>query len=131
MSAAEWLTVDWVSIECCQCGCRFQVSKLFQSNKRETKTGFYCPNGHSLVYTESDADKLRRQLATERDRRSFAERRLQSEQDSHRATRGHLTRTKKRNAAGTCLYCKRTFQQLARHMKAKHPEKCEKHAASQ
>jgi chemotaxis response regulator CheB len=40
----------------------------------------------------------------------------------HSATRAQLTKTKKRVANGVCPCCNRTFKQLARHMKAKHPE---------
>jgi hypothetical protein len=42
----------------------------------------------------------------------------------HRARgyKGHLTRQRKRSVAGACPCCNRTFQQLARHMKSKHPQ---------
>lgn len=66
------------------------------------------------------------------ERREAAERRVQATRDllyaeerSHAATRGHLTRTKKRGGHGVCPCCNRTFQQLARHMKSKHPDYAE------
>jgi DNA repair exonuclease SbcCD ATPase subunit len=85
----------------------------------------YCPLGHVWVVTETVQQKLDR----ERERREAAERRAQASRDllaaeerSHSATRGHLTRVKKRTAHGVCPCCNRTFQNVARHMESKHPE---------
>jgi hypothetical protein len=86
------------------------------------QTGIYCPLGHSWIFDgESETDRLRREL--ERRARAHEATRdlLEHEQRSHAATRGHLTRTKRRVAAGVCPCCQRTFKQLERHMKAKHP----------
>lgn len=54
---------------------------------------------------------------------------LRHEERSHSTTRGHLTRERKkkeqletRAANGVCPCCHRTFKQLARHMKTKHPD---------
>ena len=40
---------------------------------------------------------------------------------SNRALRGHLTRQRKRAAAGMCPCCRRTFENVARHMESQHP----------
>ena len=48
---------------------------------------------------------------------------LDTEERSHAATRGHLTRAKKqvhRAEHGVCPHCNRSFQNLARHMQTKH-----------
>lgn len=84
---------------------------------------FFCPNGHNLAYLgKTEAEKLKDQLDRERDRSA----RLASQRDqveaSLRATRGVVTRMRNRASAGLCPCCNRTFQQLARHMAAKHPE---------
>ena len=67
-----------------------------------------------LEKAKEHADHLERRLVMEKNR-------LKAEERSHSATRGHVTRQKKRAAAGVCPCCNRTFKQLARHMERKHP----------
>src|SRR3546814_878555 len=83
----------------------------------------YCPNGHGWHYSgESEADKQRRRA----ERAEQEQARLQDEVESERrrtaAAKAQLTKHKKRSSAGTCPCCKRTFANMARHMKAEHPE---------
>lgn len=126
------LGITFHTITCARddCGLVFAVPSFWQQRKRETHTDFYCPNGHVQRYlTKSDAEKLRDELAaqkaeTERVRasrdeeariRRGVERRLT-------ATRGVVTRTKRRVGHGVCPCCNRSFSALARHMATKHPE---------
>ena len=51
-----------VSIECCNCGVVFWVSKKLQENWQENKQTFYCPNGHSQSYIKTTAQILSEQL---------------------------------------------------------------------
>ena len=85
---------------------------------------FYCLNGHSQYFpgkSDIEREQQKRKLA-ERERDN-ARRFLKTEEDSHRATRGHLTRVKKRIAKGVCPCCKRSFSEsrLQRHIESKHP----------
>jgi hypothetical protein len=112
-------------VEECHCGIKHAIPAQLQQQARDHGKTVYCPLGHSWVYTDTTDKKLRR----ERERREAAERRAQASRDllrheerSHAATRGHLTRSKRRAAAGTCPCCNRTFEQLSRHMKNQHPE---------
>lgn len=108
----------------CWCGIALAVpSNLHRVAHDEGKT-IYCPLGHTFGYGDSYREKFEAELR----RRAEAERRTQAARDllhaeerSHTATRGHLTRQKKRASAGVCPCCHRTFQQLARHMRSKHP----------
>jgi hypothetical protein len=113
----------------CWCGMRHAVpSELREHQLRQHNDGLsvdsvYCPLGHSHVPSgEGEAERLRKQLEREQQRHSATRSLLQHEERSHAATRGHLTRTKRRVGNGVCPCCHRTFQQLSRHMKAKHPE---------
>jgi hypothetical protein len=46
---------------CCSCGVRIYVDdRYYAVLKREKKT-FYCINGHSQSFTESDTDRLKKQ----------------------------------------------------------------------
>lgn len=115
-------TETLVATQCANCGCWFGITEWMDTKRREDASTFYCPNGHSLSFKKSLAEK-------ERERADAAERRLAATRDllkheerSHAATRGQVTKLKKRASAGVCPCCNRTFQQLSRHMKNKHPE---------
>lgn len=124
------LSTTLTTIDCCACGITFAVPKVWEQQRRDDHAGFYCPNGHSLTfYGKTEAEKLRERLETAEARaevlRKEADRqrdRLAREQRSHAATKGQLTKTKKRVAAGVCPCCSRSFVQLARHMAGQHPE---------
>ena len=121
----------------CWCGIHYAVPSEFynmierQHRDGKTQTKIYCPLGHTWEFSgKGEAEKLREQLERERSRTQATRDLLKHEERSHAATRGHLTRTKKRVAAGVCPCCNRTFQQLSRHMKNKHPEYAEESSAA-
>ncbi|WP_051790995.1 hypothetical protein [Amycolatopsis jejuensis] len=110
-----------VSTHCVTCGVPFAMPDYLMRKRREDGGDFYCPNGHSLVFRESEATKLKRRLewaesnAThQRDQREAAER-------SNAALRGVITKQRKRAAAGVCACCNRSFRDVARHMASQHP----------
>lgn len=108
--------------DCINCGVRFGVPFGFTQYRRDDKRAFYCPNGHSMSYRESDLDVMRR----ERDRLKQENARLAQEANENaeaaRRAEAEAVRLKKRAGAGVCPCCNRTFKQLADHMKRKHPE---------
>ncbi len=112
----------------CWCGTRHAIpQELYEMVERQHRDGrnqtdIYCPLGHAWTFAgEGEATRLQRQLAEERRRASATRELLDHEQRSHAATRGHLTRTKKRVAHGVCPCCNRSFANVERHMKSKHP----------
>jgi hypothetical protein len=48
--------------ECIQCGCTYAVTSQFQSQRKDDKRTFYCPNGHPQSYTKSTASILQEKL---------------------------------------------------------------------
>lgn len=113
-------------LECGVCGCLHGIPAAWE--RMAEKAGhheydWYCPQGHKIGYGgSSDLEKARKR-AEEAERRVQAERDLR--QDTERrliAQRGETTKARKRAAAAVCPCCNRTFQQLARHMKTKHPD---------
>lgn len=113
--------------ECPTCAVIYAIPQLLKDKALQHRgpsgKSIHCPNGHSWHYTgKTEAEKLREQLERERERAG----RITADRDqieaSLRATRGVVTRMKNRASAGVCPCCNRTFQQLARHMQAKHPE---------
>lgn len=129
MSVTDFLlTLEHVVCDVEGCGIVFGLTpQLHGAMKREGRK-VYCPNGHHISYTETELDRMRRRLAQETHRAEQAAAdadfwRGQSRRRERvlRAVKGHSTRLRKRLAAGVCPCCHRTFQALARHMKARHP----------
>ena len=110
------------TIDCCTCGIVFAMPDTMVRRMQATGGLFYCSNGHAQSYTTSEGQRLREKL-DEQTRASthMAERAKQAEAAEQKAVR-EIKRLNKRSAAGVCPCCNRTFQQLARHMKAKHAE---------
>lgn len=115
---------------CINCGITFAYPSSLNQTLRESHRDFFCPNGHAQHYTgESEAEKLRKQLARARAdvtlyKDFYAEEREVRERTERRlsATRGVVTRTKNRIARGVCPCCNRHFENLHRHMTMQHPE---------
>lgn len=114
--------------ECASCGVMFAVTQEFYAEclRRKRERPFYCPNGHQQWYTGKSDEQLRKEAEqrardaelraqTEHDQRLAAERELKQE-------RKRATAERKRVAAGVCPCCNRSFVQLTRHMKTKHPD---------
>lgn len=103
----------------CWCGISLAIPSNLHRYARDRKNhSVYCPLGHTFVYSDSNEEKL----AREQQRHTATKSLLKQEERSHAQTRGQLKRTKTRVAAGVCPHCNRTFQQLARHMKCRHPD---------
>lgn len=105
------------------------MPRQFEKKRRDDGGTFYCPNGHGAVFRKSTAQ-------IERDKREAAEREAQRLRDRlvaeanerealrrrHAATKGQLTKARKRADAGVCQHCKRSFANVARHVTHMHPE---------
>lgn len=122
----EQLVIEY----CCVCSMAFAVPADFQRRRKEDHKTYHCPAGHGQHYygkTEAEkqrerAERLQRQVgAREADIRT-EQRRLESERRAHAATKGQLTKTKKRIANGVCPCCNRSFANLERHMAGQHPD---------
>lgn len=115
---------------CFTCGCQFAMTRDFYDNRQRNKDSFYCPAGHAQHYTGKSDRELRREAeARERaalDQLQAAEaenRRIKREAAVERkAAATEQSRLAQRSRGGVCPCCDRSFVQLARHMKTKHPE---------
>lgn len=110
--------------ECFQCKIVFwfPMSLYRQLQEQKPNKSFWCPAGHQQHYlgeTVLQRERRLRQVAEQEtarlaDEAAVAVRaRLRAEQETRRL--------KKRASAGTCPCCQRTFGNMARHMKSKHP----------
>lgn len=129
MGVIRAANVTMIDYECWVCGIPFSVPRAWRDEVRVGSGTLYCPKGCRLGLGESETEKLRKQLVAKdaeldqaraaRDRQHDRAERIQREKS---ALRGVITKTKKRIGNGVCPCCQRTFKQLARHMKNKHPE---------
>lgn len=119
---------------CYTCKCEVWITDaLYEAARCDSKIFFFCPYGHSQHYPksprENETDALRRErdrlaqrvaekddeITRQRERAEATERRLY-------AARGQVTKIKNRVSHGVCPCCTRSFDNLHRHMKSKHPE---------
>lgn len=123
---------------CCNCHVQFAIPTELHNRRLRDHRDFWCPNGHGQRFTgETEEQRLRKQLER-------AERRAANANEDARveraeclatkrqlaATKGQLTKTRKRIAHGVCPCCQRTFQNVARHMASQHPEAVESEGKS-
>lgn len=127
MSAAPRIvSIEMEDHTCGICGILFSAPAAFWAERRtggaHHEKGWYCPNGHSRVFRETENDKLTRELnAAKRD--AEWQRQLRDRADkSLIAQRGENTKLRKRISNGVCPCCKRSFGNLRKHMTTKHPD---------
>ena len=118
---------------CDSCGSTFGVPRSYYDrwevgDVEKSRTIYCCCCGHRWTCGETAQARLERQLAVERashDQTRAARdewRRMEHERSRQlSATKGVVTRTKRRISHGVCPCCTRTFQNLREHMKNQHP----------
>jgi hypothetical protein len=114
--------VTFESVGCCQCGITFMITDRFKNHLIRDGSVFYCPNGHSQSFGESEAQKVRKELARERASHDQAKAEIATLKTSETTLKGTITKITTRVANGVCSCCNRSFVNLQRHMKTKHPE---------
>ncbi len=115
------IVADFEIQNCINCGCYFGVPSGFTAQRRQDKRSFYCPNGHSMSYNESELDKIRRERDRLQQRIAQKDDELKELENRRRAAIGQVTKLRNRVSHGVCPCCNRTFDNLARHMASKHP----------
>lgn len=117
--------------DCITCGVRYAMPTAMYTHQQE-KGGFHhCPNGHSQGWSkeESEIARLRRERDIAKQQIARAEQEARDAQSDamlahERAEKAEREKKKlkKRVSSGTCPCCKRTFNNMALHMKHKHPQ---------
>lgn len=120
------ITIELITEDCCNCGVMFGFTGELRKQRLADKATFYCPNGHPQSYMgksmkEQLAEAKRATASAEEEARIQAARANNAERDAAAATR-EAQRLLKRASAGVCPCCERSFVQLSRHMKTKHPD---------
>jgi hypothetical protein len=121
------LTVETqlTSVHCGMCGGTYAIDSRYHTQKTVHGGYWNCP--YCQVRWGFDLDGT--ELARLKRKLEYAEARTERERETRErterqltATRGVVTRIKNRVGHGVCPCCNRTFQDLARHMKGKHPD---------
>lgn len=128
MSFSFTETISLKTVSCAHCGVTFALTDSFIDFRRRNGESFYCPNGHSLTY-DSEFERLKRTLEAERRKLAEADARLSQanttiarERDARANAEKKHKRKMRRITNGVCPCCNRTFTDLGRHMKSKHPK---------
>lgn len=107
------------------CGMYYALTAEQENQYRRTHARFYCPNGHSLSWEEeTPEEKAKRERDAAEAQVTHLRDQLAAERKAHAATKGQVTKARKRAEAALCPVpgCKRSFVQLDRHLASKHPE---------
>jgi hypothetical protein len=129
MSSGTMKITTELTVVTCWCGMTYAVPEalydhmLHKRDNNERQPDTYCPLGHTWIITGKSkldieherAERLARQLASR-------EEDVRAERASHIATKGQLTKARKRADRGVCLHCNRSFVNVANHIATKHPE---------
>jgi DNA-binding XRE family transcriptional regulator len=116
---------QWFEVTSCGkdgCGQIFAMSKEFYDARQRDGATWYCPSGHPRVFRETEAQRLKAELArahTDVDRAREAEA-MQRQKVAQISRSYQRVRTRIRN--GVCPCCNRTFDNLARHMSTQHAD---------
>lgn len=113
-------------VTCPECGVPYGLAEEFRAAREKDHRNWFCPNGHSLWFSDQDeraeAVRLKDQLDRQRVRETALRDQLDSTERSRRAYKGKVTQIKRRVGRGVCPCCNRTFADLGRHMEGQHPE---------
>lgn len=127
--SATLVGVTLEAVTCCNCGIVFGMESNYIRERKRDHKSWTCPNGHRQHWAQqSEAERLRDQLAREKHLREQADARARSNREEAEriarrliATRGVVTRHKKKIAAGRCPCCSHLFKDLKAHMEKRHP----------
>lgn len=109
------LSLKFVTVSCYKCGLVFALEENHQQrlvDKAET-VEWYCPNGHGQHYLGRSKDQQIQDLQIT----------VQQKDNAIADERRRREALEKRIKRGVCIYCKRNFPNIARHMECKHGEK--------
>lgn len=115
-------TVTLEQTTCATCDVSFAAPSSLLDRRRADGQSFYCPNGHSLSYRDTEAKRLQREVESLRTRATHLADQRDAAERSASALRGVVTRTKRRISNGVCPCCNRQFANVHRHMVGQHPE---------
>lgn len=122
MTTATYVYSTTLTVIACHCGIPFAIPDDLYRSRRADGKEFYCPQGHSCSYRETENARLARQLRNSQDRAANLLAERDQAEASRRAWKGHVTRLRNRVIEGDCPLCGQHLRDLARHIGRIHPE---------
>lgn len=104
-------TVKVIIDKCISCGTSFGIEEELLLELQKTGRVFYCPNGHSMVYSEP----FEKQLKNAKEQAKWWK--AEAEAKAQQLTEAHDNIIK-----GKCPCCNRKFVSLRKHIEKAHPE---------
>ena len=117
MGLALAVTVELTKMNCGECGGTYAINERYREQKYQKSGFWHCPYCQcSWGYAKGENARLKEQLAAETKRKEAA----LARENEERMAKEKLELKVKRINKGVCPECKRTFQNLARHMCTQH-----------
>lgn len=107
---------------CGECQIPFAIPDNMYTARQADGRSFYCPNGHYVGFKETENQRLTRQLKAQQKAAENLNAELDRTQGSLRATKGVVTKLRKRTAEGACPFCGQHLRDLQRHVGRQHAE---------
>ena len=114
-----FVSMTLVPTSCGVCEIRFAMPESKEQRCRDTGASFYCPNGHSLIYKDTEVKRLKAELDIAKKAREEAWTRANAAEGRATKAERKLSRVK----SGVCPWCNRQFQNVKRHVECKHKDK--------
>jgi hypothetical protein len=114
-----------ITVNCPSCWIEYGIPDAldYKAQQEKGRISIYCPNGHTWHYLgerEVDVERRKRQQLEQQNARLHEEAR--AAQRARDAAKADLKRHKTRAKAGLCPCCNRSFVNMQRHIKTKHPD---------
>ncbi len=124
------ITGTLTQLQCPSCGMNYAIPTALYRDRKDQGGGWYCPAGcHIGFFGRPKVKDLEKKIARLEEANRFhadrAERYVEDLQHTRRslaATKGVVTKMKRRIVSGKCPCCKRTFEDLRDHMETAHPD---------
>ena len=111
--------------QCGTCAVWHTIPKVIYESYRREGGFWHCPNGHQRGFRTGEEQAEQERIRRERDQLKQDAARLHDEIAAERQraedAEKRVVQIRRRAAAGVCPCCNRTFQNVQRHMKMKHP----------
>lgn len=121
MTTATLIYTGSLVVTFCWCGTGVGIPSSLYNEAAKTGKAVYCPVGHTFTYADTENDRLKRDLKWANNR-AAAERAARDQAEaSLRATKGHVTRLRRKVLVGECPFCGQHLRDLERHVTRQHP----------
>lgn len=112
--------IQLTAFECSECGIVYAIPSTQYDGYLERGGSWYCPNGHSQHFVETEVNRLKHKLDQREAELERTHERLDGALKDITSKKRIITRMRNRVQAGVCTECHRHFENLERHMKTKH-----------